>query len=95
MHYNLFVPVLHRPTFEQGIKDGLHFQDRGFGAVVLLVCANASRVVDDPRVYADGTPVAGWQWYEQVEGARWSYLEVPCLEDLQTFAVGVFDETQC
>ena len=91
VHYNLFVPVLHRQIFEQGIKDRLHYHDRGFGAVVLLVCANASRVVNDPRVRTDGGPVAGWKWFKQVEGARWSYLEAPRLEDLQTFAVGALE----
>ncbi|KAI0719057.1 fungal-specific transcription factor domain-containing protein [Cerioporus squamosus] len=88
MHYNLFVPLLHRPTLEQGIKDGLHLRDRGFGAVLLLVCANGSRVVDDPRVMAeDGRHVAGWKWFEQVETVRWSYLERPRLEDLQSCAL--------
>ncbi|RPD52801.1 hypothetical protein L227DRAFT_646228 [Lentinus tigrinus ALCF2SS1-6] len=86
-HYNLFVPVLHRPTMEQGIKDGLHFREQGFGAVLLLVCANGSRVVDDPRVLTDDGRVAGWKWFEQIETARWSYLETPRLEDLQTCAL--------
>ncbi|KAI0697711.1 fungal-specific transcription factor domain-containing protein [Cerioporus squamosus] len=82
--YNRFVPILHRSTLEQGIKDELHLRDRGFGAVVLLVCANGSRVVDDSRVLTDDGRVAGWRWFEQVETARWSYLERPRLEDLQT-----------
>ncbi|TFK84862.1 hypothetical protein K466DRAFT_495789 [Polyporus arcularius HHB13444] len=86
-NYNLFVPILHRPIFEQGIKDGLHLRDRAFGAVVLLVCANGSRVVDDPRVRTEDGRVAGWRWFEQVETARWSYLERPRLEDLQTCAL--------
>lgn len=90
-HYNLFVPVLHRPTLEQGIKDELHLRNRGFGALVLLVCAIGSRVVDDPRITVDDGRVAGWKWFEQVETARWSYLEKPRLEDLQTCAVRVRD----
>ncbi|TFK88610.1 hypothetical protein K466DRAFT_488593 [Polyporus arcularius HHB13444] len=86
-HYNLFVPILHRPTLEQGIKDESHLRNRGFGALVLLVCAIGSRVVDDPRITVDDGRVAGWKWFEQVEIARWSYLEKPRLEDLQTCAL--------
>ena len=48
---NSFTPVFHRPTFEQAIKDGLHYRDEDFASVVLLLCAVASRnMADDPRV---------------------------------------------
>ena len=89
LHYNMFIPILHRPTLEQKIKEGLHLRDQGFGAVFLLVCANGSRVIDDPRVQTDDGRVPGWQWFEQVETARWTYMERPRLEDLQTCAVRV------
>ncbi|RPD54024.1 hypothetical protein L227DRAFT_512443 [Lentinus tigrinus ALCF2SS1-6] len=87
MHYNMFVPILHRPTFEQKIKDGLHLRDQTFGAIALLVFANGSRVVDDPRVQTDDGRVAGWKWFEQVEIARWTYMERSRVEDLQTCAL--------
>ena len=40
-YYNDYVPLLHKPTFQRGIKDNLHIRDQAFGAVVLLVCASA------------------------------------------------------
>lgn len=48
------MPLLHRPTFERAIKEGLHLQDPKFGANVLLVCANGARFCDDPRVLSEG-----------------------------------------
>jgi hypothetical protein len=42
--------LLHRPTFEKEIAEGLHKRNATFGAVVLVVCAIGSRYSDDPRV---------------------------------------------
>jgi hypothetical protein len=42
---NIVMCLLHRPTFERSIAAGLHLIDPGFGAVVLAVCALASRCV--------------------------------------------------
>ncbi|KAF5372152.1 hypothetical protein D9758_005104 [Tetrapyrgos nigripes] len=36
--YDVYSPLLHRPTFEKSIAQGLHFHDSGFGALVLTVC---------------------------------------------------------
>ncbi|RXW16423.1 hypothetical protein EST38_g9429 [Candolleomyces aberdarensis] len=49
-HINIELPLLHRPTFEQDIAQGLHKQNATFGAAVLLVCAMGSKYSDDPRV---------------------------------------------
>ncbi|KAJ7169228.1 fungal-specific transcription factor domain-containing protein [Mycena crocata] len=58
-HMNLYYPLLHRPTFERAIAGGLHTRDVAFGAVVLLVCAIASRWSEDARVLRrDGDPRA-------------------------------------
>lgn len=86
-HYNFFIPLLHRPSFEQGIKEELHLHDRAFGAVVLLVCANGSRVADGSRDPPGDGNIPGWKWFIQVGTARWSYLEGPRIEELQTCAV--------
>jgi hypothetical protein len=47
------MPLLHRPSFERAINEGLHLQDDKFGANLLLVCANGARYSDDPRVLCD------------------------------------------
>ncbi|RXW16420.1 hypothetical protein EST38_g9435 [Candolleomyces aberdarensis] len=67
-HINIELPLLHRPTFEKEIAQGLHKRNATFGAVVLLVCAMGSRYSSDPRVQlsetdlfpdADGRPSDG------------------------------------
>lgn len=66
---NIFWFVLHRPTFEKSIRDGLHLRDHRFGATVLAVCAVASRNSPDKRVLLLGTRYetsAGWEWFRQI-----------------------------
>ncbi|KAI9000492.1 fungal-specific transcription factor domain-containing protein [Trametes punicea] len=89
-HMNCYMPLLHRPSFEQAIKDGLHLHDEGFGSTVLLVCANGSRFTDDPRVLLEGTDTkqsSGWKWFQQVQMVRKSLLAPPRLYDLQIYAL--------
>ena len=88
---NDLLPLLHRPTFEQSVREGLHLRDEGFGSTVLLVCANGARFTDDARVLLDGAEVpqsAGWKWFQQVQMVRKSLLAPPRLYDLQIYAVG-------
>ncbi|KAJ7613179.1 hypothetical protein FB45DRAFT_939098, partial [Roridomyces roridus] len=47
---NPLIFLLHQPTFEQSLADGLHLVDHDFGCTVLALCALASRCSDDPRV---------------------------------------------
>lgn len=89
-YMNCYMPLLHRPTFEQAIKEGLHLHDEGFGSTVLLVCANGARFTDDPRVLLEGydtTQSSGWKWFQQVQMVRKSLLAPPRLYDLQIYAV--------
>ena len=39
-HMNDLLPLLHRPTFEQSVREGLHLRDEGFGSTVLLVAVS-------------------------------------------------------
>lgn len=87
---NLFLPILHRPTFEQGIASGLHRENPGFGGTVLLACAIASRYSSDPRVFlaeANSEHSAGWKWFDQVLMVPQSRLAPPSLYDLQKYCV--------
>jgi hypothetical protein len=89
---NVLMPILHRPTLDKGIADGLHWQDPGFGEIVLLVCAVASRHSNDPRIFFPNVRSeisAGWKWFNQVRTARKPMLSPPCLYDLQAQYVGV------
>jgi hypothetical protein len=91
-HTNLLLPLLHRPTFDKGIKEGYHRQNSGFGATVLLVCATGSRYSTDPRVFlpdANSEHSAGWKWFDQVQIVPKSRLAPPNLYDLQKYCVSV------
>ncbi|KZT00948.1 uncharacterized protein LAESUDRAFT_731789 [Laetiporus sulphureus 93-53] len=94
VNVNVYLPFLHRPTFERGVRAGLHLDDEGFGSTVLLVCANGARFTDDPRVLLpDGDKgeknslSCGWEWFKQVQMIRKSLLAPPQLYDLQIYCL--------
>jgi len=87
---NLYMPLLHRPTFEECVKEGLYLKDNKFAPVFLLVCAIGARYSDNPRVRLDGIEShhsAGWKWYEQVQIMNRSLVIPPTLYDLQVYCV--------
>ncbi|KAF7288996.1 hypothetical protein MIND_01416400 [Mycena indigotica] len=69
LHKNHFLPLLHRPTFETGLAQGLHLRDRVFGGIVLLVCGIGSRFSADPRVTPLGMDelLCGYQFFHQIQ----------------------------
>ena len=94
---NLYLPLLHRPTFEKQYNDRLHERDVGFACVLLLVCAVASRFSSDPRVLRPDTSsmdqgkpslqTAGWKYFDQTQMQRKSLIAPAALCDLQQYAV--------
>lgn len=87
---NCVTPLLHRPSFERALGEGLHLRDVSFGGVVLLVCANGARLVEDPRVLLPGNSdwsSAGWQWFSQVHPTGRALISVSRLYDLQAICV--------
>ncbi|KAJ7777537.1 fungal-specific transcription factor domain-containing protein [Mycena maculata] len=70
------LPVVHRPSFERYVAEGLHLKDTRFGATLLAVLAIGSRYSDDPRVLIDGETSlsSGWKFVAQVPTVR-KYLE--------------------
>ncbi|KAJ3735521.1 fungal-specific transcription factor domain-containing protein [Lentinula guzmanii] len=91
-HHSIY-PLLHRPSFERQVYvDNLHLTDRRFGAVVLAVCALASRLVDDPRTLYEGSQdnrSAGWKYFKQIRLVRASCVDPLCLYDVQLYALAV------
>ncbi|KAJ6457379.1 fungal-specific transcription factor domain-containing protein [Mycena sanguinolenta] len=69
---NPVLTILHFPSFQQSLLNGLHLRSREFGSVVLVVCALASRHSEDPRVFIEGAPEhsCGWKWFQQVRPLR-------------------------
>ncbi|KAJ7451686.1 fungal-specific transcription factor domain-containing protein [Mycena latifolia] len=89
---NPILGILHSPSFRQSIAEGFHFRDQHFGAVVLAVCALASRSSDDPRVFLDGVTSdhsCGWKWFRQVRPLRTSFSPAPSLHQLQLICLSV------
>ncbi|KAJ7087974.1 fungal-specific transcription factor domain-containing protein [Mycena belliarum] len=93
-HVNVYLPLLHRPTFERSVRGGLHLRDDGFAATLLLVCAVASRWSDDPRVVTPagaetGDLTCGWEWFDQVPLVGNHLFGQATLYDLQYYCLAV------
>ncbi|KAF7345263.1 Fungal-trans domain-containing protein [Mycena sanguinolenta] len=88
------LPLLHRPTFERSVADGLHHTNVEFGGTLLAVLAVASRYSNDPRVFVagDASLSSGWKFASQIRILHKLYepsiyeLQMYCL--LPLFALG-------
>ncbi|KAJ7870934.1 fungal-specific transcription factor domain-containing protein [Mycena olivaceomarginata] len=87
-HQNIYLPLLHRPTFERLVAEGLHLRDGGFAATVLLVCAIASRWSMEPSA-VDAGAACGREWFDQVPIVEDRFFERPTLYDLQYYCLAV------
>lgn len=86
-HNSVYIPLLHRPTFERALADDLHLRDDKFGGNVLIVCAIASSFSDDPRVFDSERPFScGWKYFTQVT-LELEIYSTPTLYDLQRYCV--------
>ncbi|KAF8813792.1 hypothetical protein BYT27DRAFT_7180557 [Phlegmacium glaucopus] len=91
-HANIFLPLLHRPTFEKSLVLGQHLWDPSFGMTVLLVCAVGSRYSEDPRVFISGDSSGlscGWQYFCQVPLYRNILLSKSSIYDLQYYCLAI------
>jgi hypothetical protein len=92
-HFNLYLPLLHRPTFEEGVKANLYRTDTGFALVYMLVCSLGSKFSDDPRVKCDGeesSHSAGWKWFNQTIMLMKTPMAAASINDVQAYAVSLF-----
>ena len=84
------LPLLHERMFKEAVASGFHLRDSGFGAIVLLVCANGARSSSDPRVLedpSDDRESSGWKWFKEVQTKRKLLLAPAHLYDLQIYVV--------
>ncbi|KAJ7176194.1 fungal-specific transcription factor domain-containing protein [Mycena crocata] len=95
-HVNLFVPLLHRPTFEGCVEAQFHLRDTGFGTTLLLVCALGALYlpVGTERNYLPTYGVRSsrdfslpWALYNQVQLCGHALYQQPTLYDLQTYCL--------
>lgn len=87
---NIYIPLLHRPTFERDLANDLHLHDVGFAQLVLMVSALASRCTDDPRVLLPNektTLSSGFKYFRQTRLMRNKLLDKTTLYDLQYYCV--------
>ena len=92
-HQNILFPLLHRPTLEKCVADGLHLSNELFAEKILLVCAIGSRYSDDPRVLLDDRPAhlsRGWKWFSQVQVSRDLLLRIPTTDGMQFCCVSIY-----
>ncbi|KIY67912.1 hypothetical protein CYLTODRAFT_422119 [Cylindrobasidium torrendii FP15055 ss-10] len=86
LHYNHFLPLLHRPTFQQALEAQLYLKDEAFGGTVLLVCAlgtHAEPKVEDERWL-------GLQWFNQVDVFRsTARFARPTLHEIQMHILAI------
>ncbi|KAJ6522876.1 fungal-specific transcription factor domain-containing protein [Mycena capillaripes] len=87
-HQNMYLPLLHRPTFERNIADGLHLRNDGFASTVLLVCAIASRWSAEPTVTRVDL-ACGWEWFDQVPLGGNHLFGQTTFYDLQYYCLAV------
>ncbi|KAF8158681.1 fungal-specific transcription factor domain-containing protein, partial [Mycena galopus ATCC 62051] len=85
VHQNLYRPILHRPSFERSVADGLHTRDQSFGIVVLLVCSLASRYSNDVHVRQPEPLRRGWQFFDQIPPHSDHIFQKPSLYHLQYY----------
>ncbi|KAF7288615.1 Zn(2)-C6 fungal-type domain-containing protein [Mycena indigotica] len=96
-HANVYVPLLHRPTFTRLLARNGHLEDDKVGAIVLIVCAIGARFSPDPRVLgsnaAGGGTTAqlacGWQYFSQLSTELEFMFETPGLYDLQRYCLAI------
>jgi hypothetical protein len=89
IHYNVYSPLLHRPTIELNVRKNVHLRDTGFGELLLAICAIGARYLDDPRTRAPGQPprAAGWQWFNQICLPCRPLFSQPRLLDVQLYVL--------
>ncbi|KAK6971704.1 fungal-specific transcription factor domain-containing protein [Favolaschia claudopus] len=83
---NIYIPLLHRPTFMTDVRNNLHLRNTTFAATLLLVCAIASRYSDAPDIVAEGMG-CGWRWFNQT-------IEIPSSIGNHLFAQTTLYELQ-
>ncbi|KAJ7136916.1 fungal-specific transcription factor domain-containing protein, partial [Mycena epipterygia] len=88
---NPFLPLLHRHTFESGVRQNFHLTHAGFAKTLLLVCALGALYSNDvqhpPR--APGLPPRppGFKWIEQVDLFGHMVQGHPTIYDLQSYCL--------
>jgi hypothetical protein len=91
-YVHIFSPLLHRPTFEENVRAGLHLENEAFASVVLMVCATGSRFSEDPRVLREPTNESysgGFKYFNQVHLINNTVVSPATLFQLQAYCLAL------
>ncbi|KAE9390894.1 hypothetical protein BT96DRAFT_757021, partial [Gymnopus androsaceus JB14] len=87
-HNNVFCPLLHRPSFERSVSEGLHLREPAFSALLLSVCAVGSRYTYSPSDSDGKDPSkSGIRWFNQLPIKQSAFGQSVSLYHLQMFCL--------
>ncbi|KAE9390591.1 hypothetical protein BT96DRAFT_925780 [Gymnopus androsaceus JB14] len=87
---NPYFPMLYRKAVEKSVSERLHHGNKGFGALLLMLCSLASQHSDDPRTLFEGTVSEhskGWKYFRQIQLVRPGFEEPPSIYEFQLYAL--------
>ncbi|KAJ7595715.1 fungal-specific transcription factor domain-containing protein [Mycena floridula] len=97
-HFNQYIPLLHKPTFDGLIQENMHLVNHQFGMTVLGVIAIGARYSYDPRVLEDEVDAGytelgvGWKYYRQISVTRTSFVKPTSIYELQLHCLCILYE---
>lgn len=84
--------MLYREAVEKSVSERLHHSNRGFGALLLMLCSLASMHSDDPRTLSEGTlseHSKGWKYFRQIQLIHRGFEEPPSIYEFQLYPVSL------
>ncbi|THV04101.1 hypothetical protein K435DRAFT_851284 [Dendrothele bispora CBS 962.96] len=84
--HELYGPLLHLPTFEKQISEGLHLRESAFSAVVLAVCALGAQILS-PVPSKDKSRE---RWFNQIRLERFVFSPKLELCHLQLYCKALY-----
>ncbi|THU77325.1 hypothetical protein K435DRAFT_738552 [Dendrothele bispora CBS 962.96] len=85
VEHGIYVPLLHRPTFEKQISESLHLRDSAFSAVVLAVCALGAQILSP----VPSKDKLGERWFNQIRLERFVFSPKLELCHLQLYCLAI------
>ncbi|KAJ7808136.1 fungal-specific transcription factor domain-containing protein [Mycena olivaceomarginata] len=88
-HQNIYLPLLHRPTFERLVAEGLHLRQESFDSPEMAVLQRQFCLWSMEPSAVDAGAACGREWFDQVPIVEDRFFERPTLYDLQYYCLAV------
>ncbi|KAE9401314.1 hypothetical protein BT96DRAFT_880487 [Gymnopus androsaceus JB14] len=85
---NPYFPMLYRKVVEKSVSERLHHSNKGFGALLLMLCSLASQHSEDPRTLFEGTASEhskGWKYFRQIQLIHRGFEQPPSIYEYQLY----------